>query len=58
MKDEKEYGKNCTLKNTTVVWDHAKYFFVSPAVLATTSEVIVNTFNQPIWEIFGSRLVE
>ncbi len=58
MKGEKERGKNCTLKNTAVVWDRARYLIVCPNILATTSEVIVNPFNQSIWGIYGSELVE
>ncbi len=58
MKGEKERGKNCTLKNTAVVWDRARYLIVCPNILARTSEVIVDPFNQPVWEICGSKLVE
>ncbi len=47
-KGVKERGKNCTLKNTAVVWDSAKYLVVCPNLLATTSEVIVDPFSQPI----------
>ncbi len=58
MKGEKERGKNCTLKNTAVVCDRARYLIVCLNILATTSEVIVDPFNQPIWGICGSKLVE
>ncbi len=58
MTSEKELGKACTLKNTTVVWDRARYLVACPNVLATTSEVIMNPFNQPILGICGSKLVE
>ncbi len=51
MKGEKGLGKNCPLKNTAVVSDRARYLVVCPNVLATTSEVIVNPFNQPdLWQ--------
>ncbi len=42
MEGEKERGKNCTLKNTTVVWDRARYLAVCPNILVKTSEVIVD----------------
>ncbi len=58
MKGEKEKGKNCTLKNAAVVLDRAKSLVACSNILATTSEVIVDPFNQPIWEICGSKLVE
>ncbi len=58
MHGEKERGKNCTLKNTAVVWDRARYLIVFPNLLATTSEVIVDPFKQPVWGICGSKLVE
>ncbi len=55
MKGEKYRGKNCTLKNTTVVWDRARYLVVCLNVLATASEVNVNQFNPPIWGIYCSK---
>ncbi len=58
MKGEKERGKNCTLKNTTVVWDRARYLIVCPNKLATTSEIIVEPLDQPIRGSCGSKLVE
>ncbi len=58
MKGEKERGKNCTLNNTAVVWDRARYLIVCPNILGTTSEVIVDPFNQPVWDICGSKIVE
>ncbi len=58
MNGENERGKNCTLKNTAVVWDRARYLIVCPNILATNSEVIVDPFKQPIWGICGSKLVE
>ncbi len=58
MNGENERGKNCTLKNTAVVWDRARNLIVCPNILATTSEVIVDPFKQPIWGICGSKLVE
>ncbi len=51
VKSEKERGKNCTLKNTRVVWDRDRYLVVCPNILATTSQVIVDPFYQPIWGI-------
>ncbi len=51
MKGEKERGKNCILKNTAVVWDRARYLIVCRNILATSNEVIVDPFNQPIWGI-------
>ncbi len=56
MKGEKERGKNCTLKNTAVVWDRARYLIVCPNILATTSEVIVDPFNQPVWGFVAANL--
>ncbi len=53
MKGEKERGKN-----TAVVWDRARYLVVCPNILAATSEVFVDPFNQPIWGIYGGKLVE
>ncbi len=58
MKGEKERGQNCTLKNTAVVSDRARYLIVFPNILATTGEVIVDPFKQPVWGICGSKLVE
>ncbi len=58
MKVEKERGKNCTLKNTAVVWDRARYLVVCPNILAATIEVFVDSFNQSIWGICGSKFVE
>ncbi len=58
MKGEKESGKNGILKNTAVVWDRARYLIVCSNILATTSEIIVDPFDQPIWGICGSKLVE
>ncbi len=58
MKGEKERGKNRTLKSITGVWDRARYIAMYPDVLATTREVIVDPFNQPIWGICGSNLVK
>ncbi len=58
MKGEKERGKNCTLKNTAVVWDRARYLIVCPNIVATTSEVIVDPLSQPVWGECGSKLVE
>ncbi len=58
MKGEKEQVKNCMLKNTTVVWDRARYLTVCPNTWATTSEVIVHPFNQPVWGVCGSKPVE
>ncbi len=56
MKGEKELGKVCTLKNTTVVWDSARYLVACPNVLATTIEVIVNPFDQTIWGFVAASL--
>ncbi len=53
MQGEKEREKN-----TAVVWDLARYPVACPNILATTSEVIVDPFNQPVCGICGSKLVE
>ncbi len=58
MKSEKERGKNCTLKNTAVVWDRGRYLVVCPNILATTNEVLTDPINQPIWGICGNKVVE
>ncbi len=58
MKVEKDRGNNGTLKNTAVVWDRVRYLIVCPNILASTSELIVDSFNQPAWGICGSKLVE
>ncbi len=56
MKGEKERGKNCTLKNTAVVWNRARYLIVCPNILATISEVIVDPVNQPILGFVAANL--
>ncbi len=43
MKGEKERGKNCTLKNTAVVWDRARYLNVYPNILAIYLSIFVET---------------
>ncbi len=58
MKGEKERGKNCTLKNATVIGDRTRYLGACSNILAATGKVFLNPVHQPVQGICGNELVE
>ncbi len=57
MEGEKERGKNCTLKNTAVFWDRARYLVVCSNILVKTSEVIVGPLTSKYGGFVAANLL-
>ncbi len=56
MEGDKERGKNCTLKNTAVVWGRARYLVVCSNILVKTSELIVDPLTSKYGGVVAANL--